>query len=100
MSISRLLTPDQAASLLQISKQTVHKLCRERKLEYVEVNKKERRFTEKQIEEYILAQTVKKPGIDNKPRKRLPCPLKGGEKEKSLGCSRNDLRKEIRSLCH
>ena len=68
-------------------------------MEFVWVNNKERRFTEEQIKTYIKFQTVRKPMIDKEPRKRLPSPSKGGEKGKSLGLSRNDLRKEIRSLC-
>ena len=98
--ISPLMTPDEAANLLGVSKQMIHQLCREGKLEFIQVNKKERRFTEEQIQAYIDSQAVKKPVIDKKPRKRLPCPSKGGEREKSVGFSRNDLRKEIRSLCH
>ncbi len=87
------------AESLGITVKMVHQLCREHKLQYVQINQKERRFTEEQIQEYVDSQSVGKPVIDKKPCKRLPCPSKGGEKEKSLGCSRNDLREEIRSLC-
>ena len=97
--IDHLLRPQQVAQSLGITVKMVHQLCRERKLRYVQINKKERRFTEEQIQEYVDSQTVAKPAIDKKPVKRLPCPSKGGEKEKSLGLSRNGLREEIRSLC-
>ncbi|MGO9117630.1 MAG: helix-turn-helix domain-containing protein [Desulfomonilaceae bacterium] len=97
--IAPLMKPIQAARVLGVSKPMIDKLCREGKLEYIQINKKERRFTEDQLNAYIISQTVRKPTIDNKPQKRLPCSSKGGEKEKSVGFSRNDLRKEISSLC-
>jgi excisionase family DNA binding protein len=98
MILDSLLTPAKAALILGISKKLLHELCRQRKLEYVQIGSR-RRFTQEQLQAFIDSQTVKSPGIDKKPQKRLPCPSKGGEKRKSVGLSRNDLRKEIRSLC-
>ncbi len=99
MTLVPLLTPKEAAQMLVTTVKMIHQLCREQKLEYIQINKKERRFTEQQISAYIDSQTIRKPIIDKKPYKRIPSQPKGGEKGKSVGLSRTDLREEIRSLC-
>lgn len=91
--IDHLLKPQQVAEYLGITVKMVHQLCREHKLPYVKINRKERRFTEEQVQEYVDSQTVKIPVIDKKPSKRLDCPRKGGEK--SFGNGAN-LRKEMK----
>jgi len=62
-------------------------------LQFIQITKKERRFTEEQIREYVDSRTIKIPVIDKKPSKRLDCPRKGGEK--SFGNGAN-LRKEMK----
>ena len=95
-----LLKPKQVAEHLGISVKTVHVLCRAGKLDFLWVNGKERGFTWDMVQDFIEHRTVRRPNhIDKKPSWRLPCPSRGGESEKSVGFSRNDLREEIRSLC-
>jgi excisionase family DNA binding protein len=91
--IEQLLTPNEVSEILKISCKAVHKLCRDGKLDFIWVNNKERRFTQEDVQTYIEAQAVRKPAIDKKPSKRLPCPKKGGAK--SFGNGAN-LRKEMK----
>lgn len=79
--------------MLGISVKMIHQLCRDGKLDYVQINKKERRFTEEQVQAYIESRTVKKPIIDKCLSKRLPSTSKGGEKSFGNGA---DLRKEMK----
>ena len=93
--ISCLLTPDAVAAVLGISIKTVHKLVREKKLACVQVTAKHRRFTEQQVEEFVRAQTVES-HVDRRVSRPLSSrPKKGGKK--SVGLSRADLKKEMRS---
>ncbi len=92
MILDCLLTPAKAARILGISKKLLHELCRQRKLEYVQIGSR-RRFTQTQLQAFIDSQTIKSPAIDKKPSKRLDCPRKGGEK--SFGNGAN-LRKEMK----
>jgi excisionase family DNA binding protein len=91
----RLLRVTDAASILSISTKTVHKLVREKKLSCVQVTSRERRFTQEQIEEYILSQSTSVRVDKKDPRPVKSHPKKGGAK--SVGCSRTDLREEMRS---
>lgn len=95
--MNRLLTPDDTASILNISCKHVHKLCREGKLACVQITLKDRRFTERQIEDYIESQTIPRT-VDRQPSKRLPSRHKGGD-TKSSRVSGTGLVQEIRSLC-
>ena len=92
MILDCLLTPAKAARILGISKKLLHELCRQRKLEYVQIGSR-RRFTQEQLQAFIDSQTIRQPAIDKKPSKRLDCPRKGGEK--SFGNGAN-LRKEMK----
>ena len=56
----KLLTPQQVAEILGISDRTVHKLCREGKLSYAQIDSKHRRFTQEDIETYL--ESVRVPG--------------------------------------
>jgi excisionase family DNA binding protein len=53
-----LLTPQQVADILGISDRTIHKLCREGKLGYSQVDAKHRRFTQEHVEAYIRSVSV------------------------------------------
>jgi hypothetical protein len=98
-----LLKPEQAARMLAVSVRRVHALCREGKLEYVSVNRRgDRRFTEKQIQDFIASETVKVPkSVDKERPVSLPYPRKGGDRSKSVGDSGQSpsLREEVRALC-
>lgn len=102
-----LLTPAQAAHMLQTCVKGVHALCRAGKLPYVRLNGKERRFTREQIETFIAAQIVngtppKKNQFDTTPADSLPSHQRtqkgdnSGDK-KSSSTSRAELRRELRS---
>jgi excisionase family DNA binding protein len=93
--VQSLLKPNEVAALLSISVKAVHALCRERKLNYIQINGKERRFTEEMVQDFIASRTVEQKRFDKKPAKSLPfSPKKGG---KSSGVSRAQLREEMRS---
>lgn len=91
--MERLLTVDQVADILGISVKTVHKLARDSKLGCVKVTAKDRRFTQKQVRDFIDSQSS--PVIDKSSNSRISSPQEGGDK--SIGVSGTDLRKEMRS---
>jgi excisionase family DNA binding protein len=66
-----LLDPVQVGEILGISPRTVNDLCNRKKLRYIQVDAKHRRFTESMVQEYIDSQTVQveKPA-ESKPRKQ------------------------------
>ena len=84
----------KCSRLLGISKKTLHRLCREGRIAYVEINDKERRFRPDQIQEYIERRTVPA-RIDCSAPSKVNSPRKGGRKKKSVKDSRADLRKEM-----
>ncbi|AFM26127.1 helix-turn-helix domain-containing protein [Desulfomonile tiedjei] len=106
--MSDLLTPKEVADRLKISVGKVHDLCRQRKLSCVQVNARVRRFTEKQVEDFIQSQTVEflntpRGAVVRRPAGMLPfTPEKRGESSESPGADESDpkkIGKEIRSLC-
>jgi len=56
--LNPLLTPDQVAEILGISPRTVNVLCKRKKLRFIQVDAKHRRFTQEMVEEFIENQTV------------------------------------------
>jgi excisionase family DNA binding protein len=59
IGIARLLSPKNVSEILGISVKTVHKLVRDGKLGCVQVNDRDRRFTEDQVREYVEERTLK-----------------------------------------
>jgi excisionase family DNA binding protein len=95
LALPSLHTAKDVAAALNISVKTVHRLVREGKLPCVQVTVRERRFTPKQVQQYIESQSTRMrvdkktaPAVSSRPRK-------GGAK--SIGVSGTDLRKEMRS---
>ena len=95
-SVESLLKPNDVATILNISVKAVHALCRSGQLNYVRINKKERRFTEEMIEAFVASRTVAREKFDKKRSQRIPCPPKKGG-DKSSGVNRAQLREEMRS---
>ncbi|MBI5249461.1 MAG: helix-turn-helix domain-containing protein [Desulfomonile tiedjei] len=95
--ISKLLSVRDVAEILGISAKTVNKLVREGKLGCVQVTSKERRFSERQIQVYIEAQSNEPEGlrVDMPQVRQVSSNLKKGG-ERSFGVSKADLRKEMR----
>jgi hypothetical protein len=91
-----LLGPLDVAAKLNIPVKAVHMFVREGKLACVQVSARVRRFTEEQVQEFIQSQSIPR-RVDKKPRRPLSSPLMKGGDKKSVGLSRTDLRKEIRS---
>lgn len=87
-------TPD-VARILGVSLKTVHKLVRDKKLACVQVTARDRRFTHEQVQEYIRSQSTILRVDKKESRPVSSAPKKGGAK--SVGCSRTDLREEMRS---
>ena len=94
-TVPSLLAATEVATILGISAKTVHKLVREKKLACVQVTARDRRFTPEQVQDYIRSQSTAvrvdrraAPAVTSRPKK-------GGAK--SVGCSRTDLREEMRS---
>jgi hypothetical protein len=92
--LETLLDANDVAKIFKISVKTVHKRVREGKLGCVQVTPKDRRFTRKQVQAFVEAQSneVRIDRSEEKPVKFQP--PKGGEK--SIGVSKADLRKEMR----
>jgi excisionase family DNA binding protein len=95
MELQALLTAQDVARILGISRRTVHRLVRERKLSCIQVTSKERRFSESQVADYIQSQSAPRLVDMNAARRLSSHRTKGGEK--SIGVSGTDLRKEMRS---
>ena len=72
-----LLSVEDIAERLGITPRTVHRLCRERKLAFVQVTARERRFTEAHLQAFIASRTIEPPKIvDRSASNPLPCPAK------------------------
>lgn len=97
-----LLTVADVSELLKISARRVHCLCRSGQLSYVDVGRKDRRFTPAMLDDYIVAQTISQnqsPKVDTVCGHRLPSRVeKGGSVRKTEEMGKS-LRKEMRSLC-
>ena len=97
--VERLLNADEVADILRIARKTVNKRVRDGELQCVRVNRRDRRFTDEQVQQYIERKTTHLP-VDVKPQLRVSCKTKGGEKSKSVGAIGRDLlREEIKQLC-
>jgi len=94
-SFPKLCCATEVAQILAISAKTVHKLVRAGKLACVQVTSRDRRFTPKQIEDYVRSQTTEV-RVD---RRTIPTvssrPKKGGEKSSGV-LSRQALLQEMR----
>lgn len=99
-----LLTPQQAAEALALTVKAIHRLCRDGELEFVQINRRgDRRFTEKQLHDFITRRTVKSE-IDKANRKAVRCSpqvssnrIERGDAGKSGNSAEvADLRKEMR----
>jgi excisionase family DNA binding protein len=95
----RLLTVEQVSEQLQLSAKTIHGLCREGRLSYVQVTPRERRFLPEQVTEYIESRIVAKPkpAVDSKAPYRIPSPAKSikGGKQQTGDSVRASLKKEM-----
>lgn len=99
-----LLSEDDAAQILLITKRKLRELCREGSIECVQSSPRRRGFTQEQVKAYIKRQTVCRPKpVDRKPDARvasLPKSPKGGDSRKSLGGEGSvSLTEEMRQLC-
>ena len=92
-----LLSANGEAAILGISAKTVHKLVREKKLACVQVTSRDRRFTHQQVQEYIQSQSTSVRVDKKDPRPVSSHPKKGGDRAKSSGVTRAELRKELSS---
>jgi len=96
-----LIDPGEAARILGVKLRRVHALCREGKLEYVQVSPRDRKHTAEQLQRFIDRQTISLPKpVDRKSPDRLISPPKrGGDKRNCKGDSldKAQLRKEMRS---
>jgi len=95
-----LLTADEAAAIMSISKRTVLKWARDKKIESVKISPKVVRFTPEAVEEFLKSNTsgveYQTPSSKQAGRKTAsPQPRKGGDRRLS-GELWSDLRKEVR----
>lgn len=81
-----LLTPEEVAEILKISPRTVNELCNRKKLRFIQVDGKHRRFTEEMVQEFIQAQSA--------PAKQ---PVKQPVKPKPAKVQLADIKKELDS---
>jgi excisionase family DNA binding protein len=92
-----LLTEQQAAERLHLSRRKIQDLCRSGKIAFVQVTPRTRAFLPEHIDEFIRRRTVTPPKlVDRSLRQSLPSRRKGGELEKSFGDTAKALREEMR----
>lgn len=101
IAIARLLSPKDVAEILGISVKTVHKLVRDGKLGCVQVNDRDRRFTEDQVREYVEERTLKVRVDMKRPVSVSSASPKGGDsRAKSFEAQeRGSLVEELKTLC-
>lgn len=89
-------TPKQVAELLHIPVKTLHEMCRNGEIEFIEVRPRKRLFKREHIEEFENRQLrrVKKRVDQSSTYPLRSAPKKGGGQE-SFSESRADLRKEM-----
>ncbi len=92
-----LLTENQVAEMMHLSKRRVQDLCRAGQIGYVQIAPRQRAFLQEHVDEYIRSKTIIPPKkIDTHAGKKLPSSWKGGDGRKSLGdTERAQLRKEL-----
>jgi excisionase family DNA binding protein len=99
--MEELLTEEEVAEKLHISRRRLQALCRDGGIEFVRVTPRVRGFLPEHVEEFIRRKTVTPPKVvDRSVDKSLPFAPRGGENRKSAGDSlseRKKLREELRS---
>jgi excisionase family DNA binding protein len=92
----KILTPQEVAEILGISKETVHAHCNEGRLSYIMRNKRARGFTLEQVQAFIESQTVHARAA-KKPRPAPHSVTKGEQKDPlvEITVDRASLRKEM-----
>ena len=100
-----LLTVDEAAERLLITKRRLQEICREGQIAFVQISGRVRGFTEENILEYVQRKTQQPKTVDIKGGRRVASPKrivhkKGGEKPKSPGDKKSVslTTKEIKQL--
>jgi len=101
--LGRLLDANDVAKILKISVKTVQKRVREGKLGCVQVTPKHRRFTRKQVQAFIEAQSTEVQ-IDRVTAKAVTSPQpKGGEEQRKAKSFEaqvtGSLVEELKALC-
>lgn len=93
--IEKLLTVADASEFLQTSRRTVNKLCREGKLQYIQLSPRERRFTAQQLQSFVANRTLVQPKtVDAPAPSLLPCPRNALKSQR--GEKRAQIREEMR----
>jgi excisionase family DNA binding protein len=101
IGIARLLSPKNVSEILGISVKTVHKLVRDGKLGCVQVNDRDRRFTEDQVRGYVEERTLKVRVDTKRPVSVSSRSKKGGDsRAKSFEAQvTGSLVQELKTLC-
>lgn len=95
-----LLTEDQVAEMLHLSRRRVQDLCRAHQIGFVQVAPRQRAFLQEHVDAYIRAKTIVPPKrIDTPGVNPLRSSWRGGELRKSQEeeLTRAQIRKELRS---
>lgn len=101
MTEKELLTADEAAQKLSVTRRTILKWAREKRIESIGISRKKILFSREAIDEFLRSKThkVESPSITHQGAGRNsapPKPKEGGNK-RSTGKLWNDLRKEVAS---
>jgi excisionase family DNA binding protein len=101
MSERELLTADEAATGLSVTRRTILRWARENKIESIRISKKKILFSKDAINEFLRSKTNKielsRPNHKSAGRKMTGPKLKKGGYRKSSGESWRDLRQEVSS---
>lgn len=90
-----LLTPEQVAEILGISPRTVNELCNRKKLRFVQVDAKHRRFTDEMVQEFIDRQTVPSGGQRPSMSRKQPSATTNKHPAKGVAPTLDSIRKEL-----
>jgi excisionase family DNA binding protein len=101
MSGKELLTADETAELLKVTKRTILRWAREGKIESIKISRKRLLFSQESIEDFLKSKTNEVKSIQRKSDRQgrwmsAPIPKKGGGRRTS-GESWRDLRQEVSS---
>ncbi|MFC1833751.1 helix-turn-helix domain-containing protein [Thermodesulfobacteriota bacterium] len=101
MSEKELLTADETAQKLSVTRRTILRWARENKIESVRISKKKILFRQEEIDGFLKSKTnvVELPSMKHEGAGRKmtsPIPKKGGDRQRT-GESWRDLRQEVSS---
>lgn len=99
--MNTLLTTEEVAAYLKIDIREVNFLCRQGRLQCIQISPRKRRFSSDMLDDFVAKNTLSTDSpvtVDTENYRRLPSNRKGGSKKSGSGVSvRTQLLEEMRS---